>query len=107
MAMYMYMYMLVHVHANHAMIRIVACSQRFPKSQRCLHDSCPLTCNIILYLLQVVPRFNSEGELEQGHVMHVSWAADHRVIDGAEVARFSNLWRSYVENPALMIVDMK
>lgn len=58
-------------------------------------------------VLQVVPRFNLEGDLERGHVMHVSWAADHRVIDGAEVARFSNLWKSYVENPASMVVDMK
>ena len=58
-------------------------------------------------LVQVVPRFDSEGDLERVHVMHVSWAADHRVIDGAEVARFSNRWKSYVENPASMILDMK
>jgi 2-oxoisovalerate dehydrogenase E2 component (dihydrolipoyl transacylase) len=57
--------------------------------------------------VQVVPQYNSVGELYPGHVMHVSWAADHRVIDGAEVARFSNLWKSYVENPSSMIVDMK
>jgi 2-oxoisovalerate dehydrogenase E2 component (dihydrolipoyl transacylase) len=57
--------------------------------------------------VKVVPRFDSEGDLERGHVMHVSWAADHRVIDGAEVARFSNHWKSYVENPASMILDMK
>lgn len=57
-------------------------------------------------LLQVVPRFDSEGDLERANVMHVSWAADHRVIDGAEVARFSNRWKSYVENPASMILEM-
>ena len=55
----------------------------------------------------MVPRFDIDGDLERGHVMHVSWAADHRVIDGAEMARFSNRWKSFVENPATMIVDMK
>ena len=39
--------------------------------------------------------------------MSVSWSADHRVIDGATVARFSNLWKSYLENPSLMTLDLK
>ena len=39
--------------------------------------------------------------------MQVSWSADHRVIDGATVARFSNLWKSYLENPGTMIMDLK
>lgn len=32
-------------------------------------------------------------------IMNVSWSADHRVIDGATVARFSNMFKSYVEKP--------
>lgn len=39
--------------------------------------------------------------------MQISWSADHRVIDGATMARFSNLWKSFLENPATMIVHMK
>ncbi|CAG0921069.1 unnamed protein product [Notodromas monacha] len=58
--------------------------------------------------IQVLPRFNPEsGVLEKAHILHVSWSADHRVIDGATMARFSNLWRSYLENPAKMILDLR
>ena len=37
----------------------------------------------------------------------VSWSGDHRVVDGATMARFSNLWKDYLENPRKMLVDMK
>jgi 2-oxoisovalerate dehydrogenase E2 component (dihydrolipoyl transacylase) len=37
----------------------------------------------------------------------VSWAADHRVIDGATMARFSNLWKALLEQPAMMIASMR
>lgn len=40
-------------------------------------------------------------------IMNVSWSADHRVIDGATVARFSNLWKSYLESPMKMLAEMK
>jgi len=33
----------------------------------------------------------------------VSWAADHRVVEGAELAAFVESWRSWVENPERMI----
>ena len=55
----------------------------------------------------MVPKFDLSGALQKAPVTHVSWSADHRVIDGAEVARFSNLWKSYVENPASMILEMQ
>jgi len=58
-------------------------------------------------LFQVLPRFGEDGSLRKAHIMQVSWSADHRVIDGATVARFSNLWKSYMETPASMIVDLK
>lgn len=35
-------------------------------------------------------------------VVNVSWSADHRVIDGATIARFSQLWKDIVENPFLL-----
>ena len=58
-------------------------------------------------ILQTVPKYTETGELIRGHVMHVSWSADHRVIDGALLAKFSNLWRSYIENPEMLILELK
>ncbi|XP_065896007.1 lipoamide acyltransferase component of branched-chain alpha-keto acid dehydrogenase complex, mitochondrial-like [Dysidea avara] len=54
-----------------------------------------------------VPKYSETGEIVKGYVMNVSWSADHRVIDGALLARFSNLWRSYLESPELLILDLK
>ena len=39
--------------------------------------------------------------------INISWSADHRVVDGAAVAKFSNTFKKYVENPDFMLVDMR
>ncbi|XP_065905248.1 lipoamide acyltransferase component of branched-chain alpha-keto acid dehydrogenase complex, mitochondrial-like [Dysidea avara] len=57
--------------------------------------------------IHVLPRFTDDGDVRPAHVMHVSWSADHRLVDGATVARFSNLWRSFVENPAKLALELK
>jgi len=54
-----------------------------------------------------LPRFNSAGEVYPAHIMNVSWSADHRLLDGATVARFSNQWKEYLEHPAKLILDLK
>jgi 2-oxoisovalerate dehydrogenase E2 component (dihydrolipoyl transacylase) len=41
------------------------------------------------------------------HVMAVTWAADHRVIDGASMARFSNVFKRFIEAPEAMIAEMR
>ncbi|KAJ2928585.1 hypothetical protein H1R20_g8522, partial [Candolleomyces eurysporus] len=33
----------------------------------------------------------------------VSWSADHRVVEGAELAAFVECWRGYVEEPARLV----
>nr|XP_060477313.1 lipoamide acyltransferase component of branched-chain alpha-keto acid dehydrogenase complex, mitochondrial [Panthera onca] len=57
--------------------------------------------------IKVLPRFNEKGEVFKAQIMNVSWSADHRIIDGATMSRFSNLWKSYLENPAFMLLDLK
>ncbi|PNJ55256.1 DBT isoform 3 [Pongo abelii] len=57
--------------------------------------------------IKAIPRFNQKGEVYKAQIMNVSWSADHRVIDGATMSRFSNLWKSYLENPAFMLLDLK
>ncbi|KTF91311.1 hypothetical protein cypCar_00044351, partial [Cyprinus carpio] len=57
--------------------------------------------------IQVLPRFNSCDKVMKAYIMNVSWSADHRIIDGATMSRFSNLWRSYLENPASMVLDLQ
>ncbi|CAE6439985.1 unnamed protein product [Rhizoctonia solani] len=42
---------------------------------------------------------SGEKRLEVG----VSWSADHRIVEGAELAAFVESWRSWVENPARLV----
>jgi 2-oxoisovalerate dehydrogenase E2 component (dihydrolipoyl transacylase) len=37
----------------------------------------------------------------------VSWSADHRVIDGMTMAKFSNRWRALLEEPSTMLLHLK
>ena len=52
--------------------------------------------------IQKLPRFDQDDNVITARVMQVSWAADHRIIDGATMARFSNLMKDYLEEPAVM-----
>ncbi|XP_013141449.1 PREDICTED: lipoamide acyltransferase component of branched-chain alpha-keto acid dehydrogenase complex, mitochondrial isoform X2 [Papilio polytes] len=56
--------------------------------------------------IQVLPRFNSEGEVTKSHILTVSWSADHRVVDGVTMARFSNALKQYLEDPYKLLLDI-
>ena len=66
----------------------------------------PESAIVALGKLQTLPRFNDKGEVEARSIMQVSWSGDHRVIDGGSIARFCNLWKSFLENPSNMLVHM-
>lgn len=56
--------------------------------------------------ISTMPVYEKEQLFEQ-HLMHCQWTADHRVLDGANVARFCNKWKSYIEEPELMLFNLK
>ena len=53
---------------------------------------------------QWLPRFDAQGELTKRAIMTVTWAGDHRVIDGGVIARFCNAWKGYLEHPETMLL---
>lgn len=46
-----------------------------------------------------------DDEIRIRHVLPLSLAFDHRIIDGAEAARFTNTVRDYLEQPARIFID--
>ncbi|KAE9400785.1 CoA-dependent acyltransferase [Gymnopus androsaceus JB14] len=46
-----------------------------------------------------------DGTGERRLKLGISWSADHRVVEGAELAAFVECWRGYVENPERLIAD--
>ncbi|XP_049865929.1 lipoamide acyltransferase component of branched-chain alpha-keto acid dehydrogenase complex, mitochondrial [Pectinophora gossypiella] len=56
--------------------------------------------------IQVLPRFDSAGNVVKAHILTASWSADHRVIDGVTMARFSNQFKKYLENPYTLLLDL-
>lgn len=66
----------------------------------------PEVAIVALGKLQKLPRFNEQGDVVARSIMQVSWSGDHRVIDGATIARFCNVWKSFLEKPSHMLVHM-
>ncbi|MBQ4847625.1 dihydrolipoyllysine-residue acetyltransferase [Pseudoalteromonas sp. MMG005] len=66
----------------------------------------PEVAIVALGKLQHLPRFDEQGNVVSRSIMQVSWSGDHRVIDGGTIARFNNLWKAYLENPAKMMMAM-
>ena len=67
----------------------------------------PEVAIVALGKLQHLPRFDENGQVVSRAIMQVSWSGDHRVIDGGTIARFNNLWKAYLENPAKMLMAMR
>jgi 2-oxoisovalerate dehydrogenase E2 component (dihydrolipoyl transacylase) len=66
----------------------------------------PEAAIVALGKCQTLPRFNEQGSVEARSIMQVSWSGDHRIIDGGTIARFCNLWKSFIEKPSSMLVHL-
>lgn len=67
----------------------------------------PQTAIVALGRIQTVPRIGDDGSVASSKIMTASWAGDHRIIDGAAMARFVNHWKALIENPQLMLAHLK
>ncbi|KAJ4783373.1 Dihydrolipoamide acetyltransferase component of pyruvate dehydrogenase complex [Rhynchospora pubera] len=67
----------------------------------------PEVAIIALGRIQRLPRFNEDGNIYPASVTNVTIGADHRVVDGATVARFCNEWKNLIEKPQLLLLHMR
>ncbi|WP_085918624.1 2-oxo acid dehydrogenase subunit E2 [Halomonas sp. CSM-2] len=55
---------------------------------------------------QWLPRFDDQGEVQRRAIMTITWAGDHRFIDGGTIARFCNTWKGFLEAPDSMLLHL-
>ncbi|TVY56014.1 Lipoamide acyltransferase component of branched-chain alpha-keto acid dehydrogenase complex, mitochondrial [Lachnellula cervina] len=54
-----------------------------------------------------VPGFDEEDDVIAKQICNFSWSADHRVIDGATMARAAEVVRGFVEDPDSMVMHLR
>jgi 2-oxoisovalerate dehydrogenase E2 component (dihydrolipoyl transacylase) len=65
-------------------------------------------CIAALGAAKVVPTYDEDRTtLVPRQFLPVSFSADHRVVDGATVARFSYRWKSLIKSPSLALAILK
>ncbi|KAG5928489.1 hypothetical protein E4U42_000561 [Claviceps africana] len=59
--------------------------------------------------VRTVPAFDEHDQdrLVKRHVVNFSWSADHRVVDGATMARAAEVVRRVVEEPDMMVMHLR
>lgn len=57
--------------------------------------------------IQKIPHLAEDGNVYPASVMTINIGADHRVLDGATVARFCNDWKKFVEKPDLLLLHTR
>lgn len=63
----------------------------------------PDSCILAVGGIKQVPVVKN-GEIVPGNIMKVTLSCDHRVVDGVTGAEFLNTFKSYMENPIMMLV---
>lgn len=67
----------------------------------------PEVAIVALGKTQKLPRFDANGHVIAKHLMSVNWSGDHRVIDGATMVKFNNLWMDYLTHPEKMLIMLR
>jgi 2-oxoisovalerate dehydrogenase E2 component (dihydrolipoyl transacylase) len=67
----------------------------------------PESAIVALGKIQRLPRFDDNDKISAVNIMQISWSGDHRIIDGATMVKFNNLWKQYLENPLYMLARVK
>jgi 2-oxoisovalerate dehydrogenase E2 component (dihydrolipoyl transacylase) len=57
--------------------------------------------------MRTIPAFDENGGVVKKQICNFSWSADHRVIDGATMARAAEVVRSFVEDPDSMVMYLR
>jgi len=57
--------------------------------------------------MRTIPAFDKNGEVVKKQICNFSWSADHRVIDGANMARAAEVVRGFVEDPDSMVMHLR
>lgn len=56
---------------------------------------------------RTVPAFDERGRVVKKEIANFSWSADHRVVDGATMARMGEKVRGFVEEPETMMTRLR
>ncbi|KAH7328676.1 2-oxoacid dehydrogenases acyltransferase-domain-containing protein [Stachybotrys elegans] len=57
--------------------------------------------------MRTVPAFDDQDRVVKKQVCNFSWSADHRVVDGATMARAAEVVRRVVEEPDVMVMHLR
>ena len=76
-----------------------------------VHDRwSPVQDNLVVCIecrVRNVVRAAPGGGFETASVLAASWGADHRVVDGATLAHFSNAWKALLEEPRRLLLHLR
>lgn len=56
---------------------------------------------------RTVPAFDEQDQVVKREILNFSWSADHRVVDGATMARMAERVREFVEEPGAMMARLR
>ncbi|KAI0008035.1 2-oxoacid dehydrogenases acyltransferase-domain-containing protein [Xylariaceae sp. FL0662B] len=57
--------------------------------------------------IRAIPAFDDQDRVIRKQVCNFSWSADHRVVDGATLARAADVVRKIVEEPDVMVLHLR